>query len=73
MRATTLDLTTQYYFYECSICDCLHPCGFAGDCRDDNNRFALDELEKRYGWSNVFVVSMEEADDYPAMKTTKGD
>lgn len=63
--STTLD--RQYWFYECGICDCLHPCGFAGDCRDDSNRFALDELEERYGWDNVHIVAMKDADNYPAM------
>jgi hypothetical protein len=27
-------------FYECGICDCLHPWDWNGDCRDDANRFA---------------------------------
>jgi hypothetical protein len=64
----TATATTIYYFYECGICDCLHPCGFAGDCRDDSNRFALDELEERYGYENVYTVSMDEADDWPASR-----
>ncbi len=24
---------------DCGCCGCLHPKDFAGDCRDDNNRF----------------------------------
>lgn len=60
-------MAQQRYYYECGICDCLHPCGFTGDCRDDGNRFALDELDEEYGWDNVNIVSMEEADDYPAV------
>jgi len=59
-----------YYFYECGICNCLHPCQFAGDCRDDENRFALDELEERYGYENVITVPMDEADDWPAEEPT---
>ena len=61
----TTATTTVYYFYECGICDQLHPCGFAGDCRDDSNRFALDELEERHGFANVVTVPMDEADDWP--------
>lgn len=55
-----------YYFYECDICDSLHPCQFNGDCRDDKNRFTLDELEVEYGYENVVTVPMGEADDWPA-------
>jgi len=57
--------TTVYYFYECDICDQLHPCSFTGDCRDDSNRFALDELEERYGFENVVTVPVDEADEWP--------
>jgi len=32
-------------FYECGICDCIHPWEFSGDCREDAQRYALDELE----------------------------
>lgn len=31
-------------FVECGCCDHFHPAEFGGDCRDDNNRFTLDEL-----------------------------
>jgi len=43
-------------FYECGICNCHHPAAWDGDCRDDNNRFAPDELDKKYGphgWEEV--------------------
>lgn len=69
MMRTTATTTMIYYFYECGICDQLHPCGFAGDRRDDANRFALDELEERYGYENVVTVPMDEADDWPATTT----
>lgn len=59
-----------YYFYECGICDCLHPCQFAGNCREDDKRFALDELEERYGVENVVVVPMDQADEWPAEEPT---
>lgn len=31
-------------FYECGICDHIHPITFDGDCRDDANRLTLDQL-----------------------------
>lgn len=37
------EATTSKY-YECGICDHLHPWGFNGDCRDDANRFCSDEV-----------------------------
>lgn len=60
------------YFYECGICECLHPCGYTGDCRDDTQRFALDEVESQFGQDNVTVVPMDEADDYPVADQTLG-
>ena len=31
------------YFFECGGCDQYHPLGFTGDCRDDANRYNLDD------------------------------
>ena len=31
-------------FFECGCCGQFHPIDFEGDCRDDNNRFTIDEL-----------------------------
>lgn len=56
----------MYYFYECGICDALHPCQFNGDCRDDLNRHYTDELDAEYGDEHWTAVSMDEADDWPA-------
>ena len=36
-------------FYDCGICGHYHPHSWNGDCRDDNNRFTIMELEKKYG------------------------
>lgn len=33
-------------FYECGICSCIHPWDWNGDCRDDANRFSLDDLAR---------------------------
>lgn len=54
-----------YYFYECDICNALHPCQFDGDCREDAARFFGDLLDDEYGSENWTAVSMDEADDYP--------
>lgn len=43
-------------YYHCGICECYHPAQWDGDCRDDNNRFALDELDAKHGphdWEEV--------------------
>jgi hypothetical protein len=42
-------------FYHCGICECYHPINWDGDCRDDANRFAPDELDEKYGseWGEV--------------------
>jgi hypothetical protein len=55
----------MFYFYECGICDCLHPAKFEGDCRDDNNRFNADQLDQKYGPENWTAVPMSEADQWP--------
>ncbi len=31
-------------YYECGICDNYHYIEFNGDCRDDDERFQLDEI-----------------------------
>jgi len=54
------------YFYECGICECLHPARFDGDCRNDANRFAAGELDEKFGSDGWTVISMAEADDWPA-------
>lgn len=43
-------------FYECGICDCYHPAGWVGDCREDGARFFADELDEKYGavgWEEI--------------------
>ena len=45
-------MTTEYMehvYYECEICDDLHPWEWSGDCRDDANRFTHEDLESIYG------------------------
>lgn len=55
----------MHYFYRCGCCESYHPAQFAGDCRDDNNRFDADELDSRYGWNRWTEIEMSDADDYP--------
>ena len=47
-------------FYNCGICGCWHPAEWDGDCREDKNRFALDEIEAKYGeeWEEVEMESL---------------
>jgi len=47
--------TTMNKFYECGICDCIHPWLWNGDCRDDANRLSLDEL-----LDNDILLSMDD-------------
>lgn len=56
---------THYYFYECGICSSFHPAQFAGDCRDDANRFALGDLDEKLGAENWTEIPMSDADYWP--------
>lgn len=63
---------SQPIYYECGICDCIHPWDFQGDCRDDANRFAMDELEEKHGGLGFELRSMDErvaADEKPEVLT----
>lgn len=49
-------------YYQCGICGCLHPWEWNGDCRENANRFTLDQLEDMYGddYWHLDIRSMEE-------------
>lgn len=50
-------------FYHCGCCDHYHPDDFWGDCRDDERRFTLDQLEELYGadgWEETAMVPGED-------------
>ena len=49
------------YFIEFGSCACLHPAGYHGDCRDDDNRFLADELDAIYGRDGWIEVSADDA------------
>lgn len=54
--ADRVDQDESLEFYQCGICDCYHPRQWNGDCRDDKNRFAVDQLDEKYGpdgWTEV--------------------
>jgi len=38
-------------YFECGCCGAYHPIDFYGDCRDDANRFNLEDLPE--GWEEV--------------------
>lgn len=43
-------------YYECGICSCFHPVEWNGDCREDEHRYAMDELDNLHGgngWDQV--------------------
>ncbi len=43
-------------YYRCGICECWHPATWNGDCREDANRFAMDEIDAKhgpFGWDEV--------------------
>lgn len=42
-------------FYECGICECLHPWDWDGDCREDAARFFSDTIP-----ADAEVFSMED-------------
>jgi hypothetical protein len=50
-------------FYRCGCCDAYHPANWDGDCRDDANRFAADQLDAKYGaYGEWEEVELEAAD-----------
>jgi len=46
-------------FYECGICGHLHPWDWAGDCREDANRYTTSYVEDTFGF-DVEIRTMEE-------------
>ncbi len=50
---------TKPTFYECGTCGAMHDVLWSGDCRQDDARFAPDELDKKYGSLGWEEVEME--------------
>jgi hypothetical protein len=51
----------EYLFVECGSCGHYHRPEFAGDCRDNDNRFTTDQVEAEVGidWGD-WVLALEE-------------
>ena len=48
-------------YYECGICDQIHPWDWDGDCRDDANRLTLEVLDAEHGsWDAWELFTWEE-------------
>ncbi len=48
-------------FYECGCCGHYHQEGFVGDCREDSQRFTLNELEEdRDGGTPIKIIDLEQ-------------
>lgn len=47
-------------YYECGICDHYHSVKWNGDCREDANRFTMDELDAKHGTHGWESVPMED-------------
>ena len=54
-------------YYECGICDHLHPWEWDGDCRDDANRFTNEDVP-----FDAVIHSMSERVDADALASTQG-
>lgn len=44
---------TKPKYYLCGGCGHLHPFGWTGDCRVDENRFTYDQLDEKHGKQDV--------------------
>ena len=50
-------------FYECGICGAMHALHWDGDCRQDDARLSVEDIEARHGddWIEVSMPGGEEA------------
>jgi hypothetical protein len=53
----------EHILYECGICSCYHPWEFAGDCRDDENRFGGPEDYAKLLGLSEYDVDVRSTDD----------
>jgi len=47
-------------FFRCGCCECFHSRDFYGDCRNDAERFAMDELDEALGAFNWEEIEQPE-------------
>lgn len=50
-------------YLECGCCGCYHKEDYDGECRDDNERYNLEELEFFSTTDDFEVVSLEQQND----------
>lgn len=55
-------------FYACGICDHYHPATWDGDCRDDQNRWTVEQLDRAFG-----VIGWTEVDTPPSDAIAKAE
>ena len=53
-------------FYDCGICGSMHWIKWDGDCREDQARFDVEDLDAHYGmngWTEVAMPGSEDEDE----------
>ena len=53
---------TKPRFYECGICTQMHSAEWNGDCRQDDARFNIEDLDAKYGqdgWEEIDMPGYE--------------
>lgn len=58
-ECATPDRYPQYY--ECGGCGAYHDADFCGDCRQDDGRYSMAELDQRYGEAGWTEIAQSEA------------
>lgn len=53
-------------YYDCGICGAMHDARWDGDCRQDNARFSLGDLDDMHGESGWNEIGMDEIEDWRA-------
>ena len=48
--------------FRCGCCDHYHRTGFYGDCRDDSERFTLEDLTAKFGAEDKGWTEVEHPD-----------
>jgi len=48
-------------FFQCGCCDHYHRTDFWGDCRQDNERFFISQLDEKFGSDGWEEISQEQA------------
>lgn len=53
-------------YYECGICGAWHNARWEGDCRQDDARFMLEDLDAKHGPDGWEAIDMEDVDAWRA-------